>query len=281
MQTLRGAWKAIKRESPILWAFGALVLSWVWLFFRWFLRGKGIIRMIREGNFSREQIANAILFIADWGGWLILGVSFVILVYLVFRLGRKWEDNAKGLQAEFTPIFDSHAETRAELWVVLDDVFVKQCGVAIGSVSVRELMEKLDFPDDILKIPKNGSLYNYARKAAADWKDERKEFLEFCCMLFQRGDSAILSAREYKNLDSLRRMLAKFWNIWEIKCNDQSMSISDFLKPDLIQGQTPDVLMLTYLEIARGLHWKENSRGKQGLFMVARDFCKVSRPLVT
>jgi hypothetical protein len=263
MQTLRGVWKAIKREGPILIAFGGVVLSLVWFFFRWFLRGRGIIRMIKEGNFGREQIANAILFVADWGGWIIFGLSFVVLAYLLWRLCYTWAQNAKGLQAEFTPIFDSYAEARGELWNILDDAFATQRGVTIGSVSVRELMEKFDFPDDILKIPKNGSLYNYARKAAEDWKDNRKEFLEFCLMLFQRGDSAILNAREYKNLDGLRRALAKFWNIWEIKCDDQGMSISDFLKPDLIQGQTPDVVMLTYLEIAReiarGLHWKENS----------------------
>ena len=60
-----------------------------------------------------------------------------------------------------------------------------------------------------------------------------------------------------------------------MKCNEQGMSISDIVRPDFIQSQTPDVVMLTYLEVARGLQKKENSRGKQGLFMVAKDFCEI------
>ena len=86
----------------------------------------------------------------------------------------------------------------------------------------------------------------------------------------------MLNDREYKNLDGLRQTLATFWNEWEIECNEQNMSVINIVKRDLVQGQTPDVVMLAYLEIARGFHRKENSRGKQGLFRVAKDFREFS-----
>lgn len=189
------------------------------------------------------------------------------------------EQKAAALRVDFDQSFRSYADARAELWAILDSASARQKQIEIDYGGVREWVKKVKFPVDILSILQGESLYDYAKTAIEKWGDDRKEFLGFCLMLYREDSAPILSDRERKSLDNHRKDLSKFWNDWERRWNGQGTSVCNTVKADLIQSQTPDVMMLTYLEIAYGFHQKENSRGKQELFKVARDFRQSSNLL--
>lgn len=186
------------------------------------------------------------------------------------------EQHIEGLRSDFFQTFHDYADARGDLWSILDFASARRQETEVDHGLVRECMKRVEFPEDILGIGQNEQLYDYAKNAVEEWGDGRREFLDFCLLLYRQDGSSPLNRYERTSLDVYRRDLSKFWEEWGRRCSRQNMSIGDIAPPDIIQGQTPDVVMLTYLEIARGLHKKENSRGKQGLFRVAKDFREFS-----
>jgi hypothetical protein len=150
MQTLRGVWKAIRRERKIIWAFLTLILSTLFMLIKWLFKGKGYLQKMLGDEVTKAKIVG---FIIEWGALSLFLLMGAILAYFLFRLCSVWTRNAKELRPEFGLAFNGLTETRRSLWEILDVAFIKRQQDEVDPGLVRESMQGVWIPGRYSQYP--------------------------------------------------------------------------------------------------------------------------------
>jgi hypothetical protein len=217
-----------------------------------------------------------------WGQWLMDAIhhpslwlfpSLIFAAVVIFVWIHWWE--SQSLRDEFNKEWDDLDLDREVFRDALDDVFDRGQGAGSSSAHIKELVRRAKFPTDIFEV--GSSLSSYTEKAIQRWEGDKKELLNLCIALCPlRKEDPILTGRDQQKFREVQKKLSKFWEKWGRRCFETGEMQFDDISSRLIDGETPYIVLLVYLEIAHARRTQEWASGKQGLFRIAEASIKKS-----
>jgi hypothetical protein len=244
-----GAW-GVKLFSAVWWAALMSALTFV----------GGII----------EQLPWTVIFVLTVAMFVLIMVAANTVWSWQFKT--QWRKRSNRLYRQFENEWGQRVKCRETFWMNARAAFKKWDKKPPSVSEIESLIREAGCPGGL--PPHGEDIRDFARRGIQEWEGVRRELLNFCLALYsQQENSLLLDQKELEEFDETRRNLSKFWDEWGKEGFFYNTVDIDAL-PELIPGQTSQILLLIYLEIARAERNRDEGPGKQWLFQLGQSLTR-------